>query len=503
MIDRLFIATTNRHKLAEIRSIFNRPALDLLDMSSMTGLPEVEEDRDTFRGNAEKKARELAVATGLWALADDSGLEVDALEGAPGVLSARYAGEPADDEANNRKLLGAMEGVANRTARFRCAIALSDPEGRVSSVEARCEGRIADAPRGRNGFGYDPLFIPEGSGQTFAEMDEAEKNRISHRGRALELAAHEWTHLFCTETDVRRVLVLINPKSGWSRSFDALRGAFEKHWAETDIDVIYQFTQSAEDGDNKVRRAVRQGVDTVLIAGGDGTVSTVGRALVGTPTTLGVIPTGSGNGFARHFGIPTDPERAVKCLADAEVKSIDVGIVNHTMFFVTCSMAWDAALVRSFEKAPVRGVLPYVFAGVHEFFQYEAQDIAVDLDATREEVFRAPMVFTIANMTQFGGGARIAPQARPDDGLLELVVALRQDTPKLIGNLIRLFDGSIAKVPEVTTRRFRAMRIRREKATPIQMDGELVDAPREIDVRVRPGALRVLVPRHASPSRNE
>lgn len=497
MIERLFIATRNKHKLAEIRAIFNVPTLELFDMNSIPGLPEVVENRDTFRGNAVKKATEMAKATGMWALADDSGLEVDVLDGEPGVRSARYAGEPADYGANNEKLLGELTGVTNRSARFCCAIALSDPEGDVRTVEAHCGGRIAGRPSGSNGFGYDPLFIPDGYTQTFAEMDESEKNRISHRANALKLAEKEWGRIFYGDDTLRKVLVLTNPRSGLPRSFDAMRRAVEQYWDLEDIDLFYKFTRSAEDGVDKVRRAIRAGVDTVLVAGGDGTISSVGRALVGTGTALGVIPTGSGNGFARHFGIPLEPASAVRVLADAEVESIDVGTVNEMMFFVTCSMAWDAALVESFERAPIRGIVPYVFGAVNKLFQYEAQDIAVSLDGSSDELFKAPMVFTIANMTQFGGGARIAPHARPDDGRLELVVVLRQDTPKLIANLAHLFDGSITRIPEVMTRGFHSMKVRRRKATPIQIDGELVDAPEEIDVRIRPSALKVLVPRNA------
>lgn len=193
---RLLVATRNRHKLDEIRQIFTLSGLELLATDEVAGLPEdVVEDADTFEGNALKKARELCAASGLWALADDSGLEVAALGGAPGVRSARYAGEPCDYSANNAKLLAALECVANRRARFRCALALCAPDGRAWTVEGCCEGRIADAPRGGNGFGYDPLFVPEGQTRTFAELDGAAKHALSHRGRALRRAAEEWTFL--------------------------------------------------------------------------------------------------------------------------------------------------------------------------------------------------------------------------------------------------------------------------------------------------------------------
>lgn len=195
---KLVIATRNKHKLEEIRAIFNVPSLEIVSALDYPDVPDVVEDGTTFEANAMKKAVSLAKATGLWALADDSGLEVDALNGAPGIYSARYAGEPVSYPANNRKLLKELERVSNRRARFRCVIALSSPDGKVKTVDGRCEGVIACEERGGTGFGYDPLFIPDGFSITFAEMDAAAKNSISHRGRALKKAQEEWGALLAS-----------------------------------------------------------------------------------------------------------------------------------------------------------------------------------------------------------------------------------------------------------------------------------------------------------------
>ncbi len=189
---RLLVATRNAHKLDEIRAILARPDLDVIGLEALPGAPEIVEDGDTFEANAIKKAVTIARLAGTWVLADDSGLEVDALAGAPGVYSARYAGEPADYAANNRKLLRELAGIRNRRARFRCVMALSDPQGKTRTVEGRCEGHIIEAEAGTGGFGYDPLFVPEGARVTFAEMPAAEKNAISHRGRALQAAERAW-----------------------------------------------------------------------------------------------------------------------------------------------------------------------------------------------------------------------------------------------------------------------------------------------------------------------
>jgi XTP/dITP diphosphohydrolase len=182
---KLLIATGNRHKLREIKMLFDIPGVEIMGLADFGDLPEVVEDGDSFEANAIKKAVTMAEATGVLTMADDSGLEVDALAGAPGVYSARYAGEPTDDAANNRKLLSELAGVEDRQARFRCLIALAGPGIKPLTVEGRCEGAIARSPSGENGFGYDPLFVPKGFGCSFAELSDDEKNRISHRGVAL------------------------------------------------------------------------------------------------------------------------------------------------------------------------------------------------------------------------------------------------------------------------------------------------------------------------------
>jgi XTP/dITP diphosphohydrolase len=183
-VKRLCFASGNKHKVAEIAAML-RPRGWEVEALVLT----VEEDAPTFAGNAEKKARAALAQSGLPSLADDSGLEVDALDGAPGVKSARYAGEPSNDAANNAKLLAALDGVpdARRTARFRCALVFVDADGTRLVADGACEGRIGHAARGTGGFGYDPLFFVDGDaqGRTMAELAPDEKNRISHRARAL------------------------------------------------------------------------------------------------------------------------------------------------------------------------------------------------------------------------------------------------------------------------------------------------------------------------------
>ena len=180
----LVVATRNQGKSAEIRSYLNHAMLEIRDLNDFGPIPEIVEDGSTFEDNAYKKASFTAKVLGFPALADDSGLEVEALGGAPGVHSARYAGEDASDADNNAKLLGEMSGLTDRRARFRCVLSLAVPMGFALTYEAQCDGQILHEPRGSHGFGYDPLFLYPPLQKTFSELME-EKLRVSHRGRAL------------------------------------------------------------------------------------------------------------------------------------------------------------------------------------------------------------------------------------------------------------------------------------------------------------------------------
>ncbi|OIP61962.1 MAG: non-canonical purine NTP pyrophosphatase [Nitrospirae bacterium CG_4_9_14_3_um_filter_53_35] len=193
------IATRNRNKVEEISQMLQGSkfkVISLLDFKDRN-LPEIQEDGLTFEENARNKALTIAKMTGRLTLADDSGLMVDALNGRPGVLSARYSGENATPEENNRKLLDEIKDVPTkkRTARFVCVVAIARPSGKVHVVEGRCEGLIAKEIRGETGFGYDPLFIVPEYDKTFAELGIAVKNRISHRAIAIQKAVEVLTGL--------------------------------------------------------------------------------------------------------------------------------------------------------------------------------------------------------------------------------------------------------------------------------------------------------------------
>lgn len=200
----MVIATGNPHKVAEFARMLRPLGVRVLSQREAGAQVDVEETGETFEENAHLKALAVSRAAGLPALGDDSGLCVDALDGAPGIFSARYAGPDATDADRIAKLLGELRGVPaqRRTARFVCAICCVLPDGREITARGECEGSIALAPSGRDGFGYDPVFVEKATGRTFAQLSAAEKDRLSHRGRALRAFAQR----FASYTDAGTVL---------------------------------------------------------------------------------------------------------------------------------------------------------------------------------------------------------------------------------------------------------------------------------------------------------
>lgn len=182
---KIFLATGNKNKIKEIEKIFKMDNIEILSINDGIEIPEVVEDGDTFEANSQKKAVEIAKFTNMITIADDSGLCVEALNDAPGVYSARYAGEHGNDLDNNMKVVKELQGIENRKAKFVCVISLAKPNGEVYSFRGEVEGEFIDEPVGTEGFGYDPHFFMKEYGKTLAQIPEI-KNKISHRARALE-----------------------------------------------------------------------------------------------------------------------------------------------------------------------------------------------------------------------------------------------------------------------------------------------------------------------------
>lgn len=185
---KILAATSNAHKIEEIQTILKPFGITLISPKDIGGIPDVIEDKDSFEGNAIKKATEIAEYANMTVLADDSGLEVEALNWQPGIYSARYSGENATDQKNVKKLLQNLLNTQNRQARFTCVIAVASPGKIAQTAKGHVYGSIAFEPRGAEGFGYDPVFIPDGYEKTFAQLGEKIKNSLSHRKNALKNA---------------------------------------------------------------------------------------------------------------------------------------------------------------------------------------------------------------------------------------------------------------------------------------------------------------------------
>lgn len=222
----IVLATRNQGKVREFQELLEGYPVDLKSLNDFGPIPEVVEDGATFDDNAYKKALFTAKALGIPAIADDSGLVVEALDGAPGVQSARYSGDNATDQDNIAKLLQELAGQKNRQAAFECVISIAVPSGPALTYEGRCQGLITEEPRGEGGFGYDPVFYSPELGKTLAEAEPAEKNRVSHRGMALAEIRNEFDKIL---TWLRHRLAEIKPPKPDHREFE------NNDWSEPDM----------------------------------------------------------------------------------------------------------------------------------------------------------------------------------------------------------------------------------------------------------------------------
>lgn len=287
-----------------------------------------------------------------------------------------------------------------------------------------------------------------------------------------------------------RILVLVNPKSGLHRDREAhaRRVADLFPGGETEIVV----PGSAAELREKAREAAHAKVPMVVAAGGDGTINDVARELVGYETTLGILPLGSGNGFARGLGIGLSVPRALEVLRDGVDRVIDVGEVNGALFFCVSGIGFDAVVGEEFQRSPVRGILPYFGIVARESLQYRPVEVTIRF-GDHDLVTRAFLV-AVANMNQFGVGAKIAPKADPSDGLLDVVVVRRLNVFEMLLYTPKLFDGSVDEATPFETYRSREFRIIRSQRGPMHLDGDPVSEGHVLDYRVRPGALRVRAP---------
>lgn len=293
----------------------------------------------------------------------------------------------------------------------------------------------------------------------------------------------------------RKVRIFYNRRSGPGLSrFQRMEEAFERAWGQIADDIAWYFPTSRDDSRNKVKVALDDGADLIVVCGGDGTVSSIGVELAGSQVPLAVVPMGSGNGLARHFHQSMDPVEAVSQLARGRVLPLDVGYANDVPFIVSASVAWDAELVRAYDKMPMRGVGSYVLAGAMTFLDYKPQPLTVTVDEEVPFSVPDPLIFTVGNVSGWGGGALIDAKSDASDGRMELVAGRKCDAARMLGDIAVVFSEGGRALPGVVHKSFSRMLVERPEAAPIQLDGERINAPAAIEFTVRQGALRILVP---------
>lgn len=289
-----------------------------------------------------------------------------------------------------------------------------------------------------------------------------------------------------------RVLFITNPRSGRRSSVD-LPGLIRKACASWSGPVETATAEAVEDLDSIVQGAVDSKVDVVFAVGGDGTVHEIARRLIGTGITLGILPVGSGNGLARHLGIPLDPKKALAGFTTLRVETIDTAVVDGIPFFGVMGVGFDAVIAERFASSTTRGLETYVRAGVQLLSSYVSEEYEIEVDG--ENVHRrSAFIVAIANSNQYGNEARIAPLASLQDGLLDLVIV---DRPPILAAplmMTQLFFGHLHRSNAAWMRRGRIIRVRRAGASWGHLDGDPVRLPAEFEVSVVPASLKVIIP---------
>ena len=286
-----------------------------------------------------------------------------------------------------------------------------------------------------------------------------------------------------------KALFLVNARSGPNRKRD-MAAVIRRSCDWDGFDIAH--CERKEDLDWTVDIALKNGFEVLFAVGGDGTVHEVAKRLIDKPLALAIIPTGSGNGFARHIGFPLDPNKTIAGCRGARIESIDTVEVNGIPFIGTMGLGYDALIAERFASSRVRGFRSYLHIGTRAFFDYKAGDYEIVIDGKPFQ--RRAFVIAICNSSQYGNNATMAPRASVTDGLLDIVMI---DDVSLLGAfalLPRLLNRTIDKSSKVTMVRGQHVDIRRADAGPAHLDGEPVILPRELQVRIRPRSLNVLVP---------
>lgn len=291
---------------------------------------------------------------------------------------------------------------------------------------------------------------------------------------------------------IKTARFIINPISGAIHKPNRIIQLIDEVWKDSRMDYEIKKTTHRGNAIELAKEAADNGADLVVAVGGDGTINEVGRGLVGSEVLLGIIPAGSGNGFARNFKIPLNIRKSIELLRQPSLKKIDVGKINDHHFFNVAGIGLDAEISAHFERFGFRGPLPYFWVGIREFFRYHPESVSLRLNSHGELHFNA-IVLSIANAPQYGNGAIIAPHARPDDGVLDFCVLSSISIIKAIFNLQKLFNGKIDDLEEMRIFQSASGEILREADGYIHTDGDHHWEDRRLKINILPNKLNLAV----------
>lgn len=295
--------------------------------------------------------------------------------------------------------------------------------------------------------------------------------------------------------DKEKICLIINPISG-TESKKNIPEEVAAAFNQKQYDIIIRVTGYPEHATEIATNAAKEGFKYVIVAGGDGTVNEVAKAVVHTDTTLGIIPFGSGNGLARELGIPLDPEQAIEIILQHHTRDIDYGVANGHIFFCTCGFGFDAFISDKFAEGKKRGPLGYVRDILESVVDFRSEDyeITTDTETLQENAF----ILTCANASQYGNDAHIAPGASMDDGMLNVSILKPLNALEIPQTTLQLFTNNIDKNSKMTTLLTRNLKIKRSREGVMHVDGEPVNTGKEIIVETIPKGLKVLVPDHVA-----
>lgn len=285
-----------------------------------------------------------------------------------------------------------------------------------------------------------------------------------------------------------KVLFIINPFSGL-KNWEFAVGFIKRIWGGSGHKFEIVATHKVGEGESLARRAAQDLFDMVVAVGGDGTVNEIARGLLWTETALGVVPGGSGNGFARDFNIPLARPLAIRKLLKPQFAKMDVGEVNGRVFLVTCGAGMDAHISRIFDAGPRRGLLSYYRATVKVFFGYKPPHMKIHTEDAELEA--DPVLLAVANLRQYGGGVKIAPDADPFDGYLDLAIVNYMNPLLNLYHLPKLFTGRIRRIPSTTIIQFKEATIVTDLSEPVHIDGDSIEPSHTLHFKVLPKALKI------------